>query len=72
MTFSPLGKRVVSYVLTLEDNLQVLLPFAELTGTSHDIFGVQIFGIYILFEFSLWRIRRRYFLLQVMKKGMFL
>ena len=46
MTFSPLGKRAVSYVLALEDNLQVLLPFAELTGTSHDIFGAQIFGIY--------------------------
>ena len=33
MTFSPLGKRAVSYVLTLEDNLQVILPFAEPTGT---------------------------------------
>ncbi len=32
MTFNPLGKRAVSYVFCLEDNLLALLPFAELSG----------------------------------------
>ena len=48
MTFSPLGKRAVSYVLTLEDNLQVILPFAELTGTSHDIL-VYTYSVFMFF-----------------------
>ncbi len=34
MTFNLLGKKAVAAVLSMEDNLQVLLPFAELTGNN--------------------------------------
>ena len=43
MTFSPLGKRAVSYVICLEDNLLVLLPFAELTGMRQIMLKFKIF-----------------------------